>query len=160
MSRPPPHLCENAEVAVVSDPHPKGLRKMLVASRLVGAARTGSRESLRPPMKPPPKHASPFPVPPRACAGPCKSSLPAAGLGTAQAGRFGARPLARRLPSRVHLTRRISSRLVLADECNRPNCQREIAGPHWRCARGCLPGTTHSRPPQSTDTIGRCKAAS
>jgi hypothetical protein len=67
-------------------------------------------------------------------------------------------------PQGFKLTRRISSRLVLADECNRPNCQRETAGPVWRGTRSCCsrggPCGCSLENSESTDTIGRCKAAS
>jgi hypothetical protein len=89
------------------------------------------------------------------------------------------RPLARRLPSRVHdatnfiadaggtpAPQLILVSLCLADECHRPNCQRaaqpirSIAPAGLVPMRGCSLARRRAdrlTPPTSTDTIGRCR---
>ncbi len=97
---------------------------------------------------------------------PVVESRPAARiLATYQFGRSGA-TLHTPASLKGYLTRRISSRLsipcILADECNRPDCQRTAA----RVSAGRDEYSPWPRPtriglasPESTDTIGRFKPA-
>lgn len=160
-----------AASAPVPGPHPKGLRKMLVALRppvdlgfSIEDFGLGIEKRLMPGPVSNPKSAIPNPKSPE---GVCRSlrAIPTPWTwGPPRPGASGS-TLARRLPSRVHdaTNSLIFVSLCLADECHRPNCQR----PRCRLSdRRLIPVKGSGRVSErsaglitSTDVIGRCKAA-
>jgi hypothetical protein len=171
--------------APAADPHPKRVEEICWSHRAPrhddGAGDSCSgREESRSRLSPFLSEPSASPPKRRTCAGPCEPSRRLMTWGPP--GRaLPDRPLARRLPSRVHdatnfiadaggmpAPQIILVSLCLADECHRPNCQRAEEPIRLIAPAGLVPmgGCSLARhranrlalpTSPSTDAIGRCR---